>query len=60
MKALKAMKRLWMEENAISAVEYALLLALVGVGIAGAATLLGGQISTNIQDATDTLAGGGG
>ena len=58
MKALKAMKRLWMEENAISAVEYALLLALVGVGIAGAATLLGGQISTNIQEATDTLAGG--
>lgn len=60
MKALMAVKRLWKEENAISAVEYALLLALVGVGIAGAATLLGGQISTNIQDATDTLAGGGG
>ncbi len=57
MKALKAMKRLWMEENAISAVEYALLLALVGVGIAGAATLLGGQISTNIGDATTALGG---
>ncbi len=58
MKVLKTVKRLFVEENAISAVEYALLLALVGVGIAGAATLLGGQISTNIQDATDTLAGG--
>ena len=60
MKALMAVKRLWKEENAISAVEYALLLALVGVGIAGAATLMGGQISTNIEDATDSLAGGGG
>ena len=60
MKALRTMKRLMIEENAISAVEYALLLALVGVGIAGAATLLGGQISTNIEDATDSLAGGGG
>jgi pilus assembly protein Flp/PilA len=57
MKALKAIKRLWMEENAISAVEYALLLALVGVGIAGAATLLGGQIATNIGDATTALGG---
>ena len=60
MKALRTMKRLMVEESAISAVEYALLLALVGVGIAGAATLLGGQISTNIEDATDSLAGGGG
>ena len=57
MKVLRTMKRLLVEENAISAVEYALLLALVGVGIAGAATLLGGQISTNIGDATDALAG---
>ena len=57
MKVLKSLKRLLVEENAISAVEYALLLALVGVGIAGAATLLGGQISTNIGDATDALAG---
>lgn len=60
MKAIRMMKRLMVEESAISAVEYALLLALVGVGIAGAATLLGGQISDNITEATDTLAGGGG
>ena len=57
MKALKTIKRLFVEENAISAVEYALLLALVGVGIAGAATLLGTQISTNITDATTALGG---
>jgi len=53
-------KKLMVEESGISAVEYALLLALVGVGIAAAALGLGTQVSTNIQDATDTLAGGAG
>jgi pilus assembly protein Flp/PilA len=58
MKTWKMIKRLWSEESGISAVEYALLLALVGVGIAGAATLLGTQVATNITNATTALSGG--
>ncbi|KPA18123.1 Flp/Fap pilin component, partial [Candidatus Magnetomorum sp. HK-1] len=41
-----------------SAVEYALLLALIGAGIATAAFTLGDQVQTNITSATTELAGG--
>jgi|Deesub1362A_J573_1020465.scaffolds.fasta_scaffold01517_4 pilus assembly protein Flp/PilA len=51
-------KRLLKDESGISAVEYALLLALIGAGIAAAAFTLGGQVSTNISDATTALQGG--
>jgi len=60
MKVLKSIKKFVADESGISAVEYALLLALIGAGIAGAATLLGGQVTANIQAATDDLAGTGG
>jgi len=60
MKVWHSIKRLVKDESGISAVEYALLLALVGAGIAGAVTLLGGQIATNVTDATTTLGGGAG
>ena len=42
-------------EEGISAVEYALLLALIGGGIAAAAFLLGGQVKTNIDNATTAI-----
>jgi pilus assembly protein Flp/PilA len=57
MKLLKSVKRFLAEESGISAVEYALLLALIGAGIAAAAFTLGGQVSTNITDATTALQG---
>jgi len=55
MKVWKSIKRLVQDESGISAVEYALLLALIGAGIAGAAFALGGRVQTNITDATTAL-----
>ncbi len=60
MKVWKSLKSLIRDESGISAVEYALLLALIGAGIAAAAFTLGGQVSTNINNATTALQGGGG
>jgi pilus assembly protein Flp/PilA len=57
MKVLKGIKRFLKEDEGISAVEYALLLALVGVAISAAAIGLGTQIGTNMTTATTTLAG---
>jgi len=53
MKAWEAIKRMIKDESGISAVEYALLLALIGAGIAVAATTLG----TNVQSSINTAAG---
>ncbi len=55
MKVLKSIRKFLVEEKGISAVEYALLLGLIGTGIAVAATALGTQVSTNITDATTAL-----
>lgn len=57
MKFVAQIKKLIADESGISAVEYALLLALIGAGIAAAAFTLGGQVSTNIQGATTALQG---
>ena len=54
------LKSLMSDERGISAVEYALLLALIGAGIAAAAFTLGGQVTTNITGATTALTGAGG
>jgi len=55
MTAWKKMMGLVKEEKAISSVEYALLLALIGVGIATAAAGLGDRVAANITDATTAL-----
>jgi len=39
------------DESGASAAEYALILAIVGAGIAAAAIFLGGAISTAVNDA---------
>jgi pilus assembly protein Flp/PilA len=57
MKVIKSIKKFVADESGISSVEYALLLALIGAAIAGAATLLGGQVTTNIEEATTALQG---
>jgi pilus assembly protein Flp/PilA len=55
MKFVSTIKKLVKDESGISAVEYALLLALIGAGIATAAYSLGGQVQTNIENATTAL-----
>jgi pilus assembly protein Flp/PilA len=55
MKVMRMIQRLINEDKGISSVEYALLLALIGVGIATAAAGLGGRVATNISDATTAL-----
>ena len=57
MKVIKSIKKFVADESGISAVEYALLLALIGAGIAAAAFTLGDQVTTNITDATTSLQG---
>lgn len=52
---IKAMKRLLIDEKGISSVEYALILSLIGMGIATAAGLLGTRVTANLNDATTDL-----
>ena len=58
MKFWNKVKRLCIEDSGISSVEYALLLGLIGAAIAVAATALGTQVASNIDDATTALGGG--
>jgi pilus assembly protein Flp/PilA len=58
MQFMESIRRLVKDESGISAVEYALLLALIGAGIAGAASLLGTQVTANIDQARTALSGG--
>ena len=44
------------DETGAAAAEYALILAIVGAGIAGAAFYLGGKISTALHDTGDKVA----
>ena len=46
------------DESGASAAEYALILAIVGTGIAGAAFALGGAISGAMQDAKTCIENG--
>lgn len=43
------------DESGAAAAEYALILAIVGAGIAGAVTLLGGNIATAISNAANLI-----
>ena len=52
---MKALKRLMKDESGISAVEYALLLALIGAGIAAAALGLGDAVKGKMDAATGEL-----
>ena len=47
------------DESGASAAEYALILAIVGAGIAAAALLLGEAITTAINGAAAEITGGG-
>lgn len=49
--------KLWKDESGASAAEYALILAIVGTGIAVASVALGGAISNAMNDASDCIDG---
>lgn len=48
-------KTLWNDDSGASAAEYALILAIIGSGIALAAIALGGSISTAMNDASKCI-----
>jgi pilus assembly protein Flp/PilA len=48
-------KALWNDESGASAAEYALILAVVGTGIALAALALGGAISNSMEKAKNCI-----
>jgi pilus assembly protein Flp/PilA len=48
---------LWKNEEGAAAAEYALILAVVGAGIFGAAFALGGAIRDVVQQAADVIGG---
>lgn len=53
----KFLKSFVADENGASAAEYALILAIVGAGIAVAAAALGTAISGSVNDAADCIDG---
>ena len=48
---MKTLINLWKDDSGASAAEYALILAIIGTGIAVAAITLGGAISSEMSDA---------
>ncbi|WP_037449576.1 Flp family type IVb pilin [Sphingobium chlorophenolicum] len=53
-------KNLWNDQSGASAAEYALILAIVGTGIAIAAWNLGDAVSGAMNNAKDCIASGSG
>lgn len=52
-------KKLWNDDTGAAAAEYALILAIVGTGIAAAAIYLGTSISEAMNTASDCMTAGG-
>jgi pilus assembly protein Flp/PilA len=50
-------KQLWKDEEGLTTVEYALLLALVSIAAITAWTTLGNRVSDTVTDINDTLPG---
>jgi len=48
-------KKLWKDEEGLTTVEYALLLALVAIAAIAAWTTLGGRVSNTVSTATQSL-----
>ena len=56
---LNAIRTFVKEEDGASAAEYAVLLVVISLGIVGAVTTLGNNISTAIHSAANCLTSGG-
>lgn len=48
-------KRFWQDQSGASAAEYALILAIVGAAIAGAAIFLGDTIANAMNDSAECI-----
>jgi Flp pilus assembly pilin Flp len=57
MRIRKFLKKLWTDQNAISSVEYALLLAFIAAGIIVAAELLSNAVSNELGNAAKCIEG---
>jgi pilus assembly protein Flp/PilA len=55
---MKMIAKLWNDESGASAAEYALILAIVGTGIAVAMTGLGNAIKNEVNTAKTCIEGG--
>ena len=55
---MERIKNFFKDETGASAVEYGLLVALIAVVIIAAVSALGTNVSTKLQAAADTIAGG--
>lgn len=49
------LKKMWNDQSGASAAEYALILAIVGTGIALAAVVLGNSIGNSMNDASNCI-----
>lgn len=58
-KTVKLLTSMWTDESGATAAEYALILAIVGAGIAGAAFVLGTTISTAMNTAGTCISSAG-
>ncbi len=56
---VRFMMNLWRDEGGASAAEYALILAIVGAGIAAAAIVLGSAVSTAMNDTSTCISTSG-
>ena len=54
-KFASAVKTFVADENGVTAIEYGLIAALVGVAIVAAAKALGGQLSATFTDVTNAM-----
>ncbi len=52
---VQMLKRLWQDEEAPTAVEYALMVALIAVFIIGAVQLLGGNVSATFTQVANAM-----
>jgi pilus assembly protein Flp/PilA len=49
------LRRFWKDTAGVTAVEYALIVALVGIAVVGGARLLGSQVSTTFNTTKSTM-----
>lgn len=54
---MKLITRLWKDEEAATAVEYAIIAAVVGVALIGALVMFRNSIRNMLQTAAQTIAG---
>jgi pilus assembly protein Flp/PilA len=57
---MKTLRMLWKDEEAPTAVEYAIMVVLVSIAIIGGATLMGTNTNQTFNNVANTIPGGQG